>query len=73
MNKKKIIKKLEAVVCELKEEKEEYAELLDDYDEWVECYTKAINIKCKGIEVTTTCNYTYFKDATTPILFRVKR
>ena len=71
MNKKKIIKKLEAVVCELKEEKEEYAELLDDYDEWVETYIYEEKIRRDGIAVTSTCKYRYYE--MDDILYRVKR
>lgn len=79
MKNKKIIEKLEAVICELKEDKDDEekcgstnAELLCDDDEWTTCAT-TITLARKEIFITETDEYKYYADLGYNLLYRVQR
>ena len=84
MKTKEIIKKLEAVVCELKEteieqaqceEKEIYSEYLDDKEEWIKSYLSVY--RCETFSshsfICKTDKYKYYGDMDSNMLYRIKR
>ena len=73
MKTKEIIKKLEAVVCELKEEEDEIApEILNNHDEWVDSIYSITDI-VKHTQSYNSSKYQYYIDMGNNWLYRIKK